>query len=94
MLRSAQHDMTRRLCVTYLRYTTLGRTAAVQALLEAGADVNTRNTIRNTPLMLVANWGHTEIVQVLLANGADVHAKNTIGMTACIFPPEGDTRKS
>ena len=45
---------------------------SVQALLEAGADVNARDTTEGfTPLMMAAGLGQPEVVEVLLAHNAD-----------------------
>lgn len=54
----------------------------VTMLIEAGADVNGRNTIKitnnreGTPILAAANCGNIEIVQLLLEAGADINAKN------------------
>ena len=58
-----------------------GNTTAVKALLEAGADVNTKDKKGWTGLLLAAVKGHTATVQALLDAGADVNAK-AIGVTA------------
>ena len=53
-----------------------GDTAAVQALLDKGVDVNETNTTDgSTALMMAALAGHTETAQVLLDAGADVNAE-------------------
>jgi ankyrin repeat protein len=45
---------------------------SVQALLDAGADVNARDTTEGfTPLMMAAGLGQPEVVDVLLAHNAD-----------------------
>jgi len=52
-----------------------GDLAGVQAQLDAGADVNTKDADGWTPLHYSANYGYKEIVQLLIGNGADVNAK-------------------
>jgi uncharacterized protein len=71
-----------------------GDVAAVQALLEAGTDVNARTSEtcrgndvrpecgRATALIMAALTGHLEVVQALLDKGADVNAKMYGGATA------------
>jgi ankyrin repeat protein len=54
-----------------------GNPQAVQVLLEAGAEVNARETIRGTTaLMWAIEQKHPEAVKVLLAGGADPNAKS------------------
>lgn len=50
-----------------------GRTNAVKAWLEAGADVHAQNDLA---LRLAAFWGRTDAVRALLEGCADVHAMN------------------
>jgi hypothetical protein len=59
-----------------------GHLEAVQALVQAGADVNARNNDGATPLLVAAFFCRTEIVQHLLAHGADKQAKDNAGKTA------------
>ncbi len=58
-----------------------GHTEVTQALVTAGANVNTRSA-RLTPLYLAARAGQTLVVDLLLANGADVNARDDISGTA------------
>ncbi len=51
-----------------------GDLAGVQAQLDAGADVNTKDGDGWAPLHYSANYGYKEIVQLLIGNGADVNA--------------------
>jgi uncharacterized protein len=60
----------------------IGDTAAVHALLDKGADLNTRDVFGLTALMRGALNGHTEVVRYLLAKGANVNATNFVGTTA------------
>jgi ankyrin repeat protein len=57
---------------------TYGSGALVEALLKAGADVNTLTTERGeTVLMTASRAGNTEAVKVLLEHGADANAKES-----------------
>jgi ankyrin repeat protein len=59
----------------------LGRTAAVKALLAAGADPNAGDDLSDTPLHLAAENGRLEAVKLLLAAGARRDLKNKAGQT-------------
>ena len=50
---------------------------AVQALLEAGSDVNAQNRLGRTALMYAANYGLIQIIQSLVKAGADVNMRPT-----------------
>lgn len=56
-----------------------GDLETVRALLEDGADVETRDEQGNTPLHLASRAEHHMIVQFLLDSGADVEAQNGSG---------------
>jgi excisionase family DNA binding protein len=62
-----------------------GDVPGINALIAAGADVNTRTEDGWTPLMLATIKGHTEVVLALLKQGADVNARNKKGWTALMF---------
>ena len=62
-----------------------GNTEAVKQQLEAGADVNAKNNLGDTPLMWAVRYGHTETVTFLLEKGADVNANNNYGWTALMW---------
>ncbi|KAM9304465.1 protein phosphatase 1 regulatory subunit 16A [Morus bassanus] len=51
----------------------------VTALLEAGADVNARDSELWTPLHAAATCGHLRLVQLLIQSGADLLAVNSDG---------------
>lgn len=51
-------------------------------LLASGADVNSQNSVGNTPLHLAAESGYKSIAQRLLARSADTTAVNDAGETA------------
>jgi len=44
----------------------------VEVLVSAGADVNLRNKVQETPLMITAHYGHHELAAALLKAGAKV----------------------
>ena len=56
-----------------------GDPAIVAAVLDAGADVNERDSSGNTPLHVVAFFGHDAAGRVLVERGVDVLAKNAVG---------------
>lgn len=56
--------------------------SVVQALVNAGADVNAADGVKRcTPLHMAARRGHTAIAEALLACGADINARDTNGDT-------------
>ena len=58
-----------------------GNVEAVKQHLDAGTDVNAKETGGWTPLHFAAGYGRNEIVELLIAAGADVNAKNNRGGT-------------
>jgi ankyrin repeat protein len=48
----------------------------VNFLLSKGANINTKNSLGNTPLLCAVFQGHAEVVRVLLSHGASVDAAN------------------
>lgn len=63
----------------------------VEALVACGADVNARNPLKATPLMLVAGERSAEpgAIRALLAAGADVNAVNYLEQTALMMARDG-----
>lgn len=59
-----------------------GNAAVVEALIEAGVDVNATNFSFETPLHYAAEQGNFEIVNLLLENGAKVNLQAAQGKTA------------
>ncbi|MBE0621761.1 MAG: ankyrin repeat domain-containing protein, partial [Burkholderiales bacterium] len=57
----------------------------VQALIDAGANVEAPIGYGVRPLMLAAGYGETAVVETLLHAGADVLARNEGGLTALMM---------
>lgn len=53
----------------------------VEALLDAGANIQLRNINGWTPLHDAANDGNIPLIKVLLAHGADINARESTGIT-------------
>ena len=62
-----------------------GYAEVVQALIDAGADLEAAIGYGVRPLMLAAGYGEAEVVATLLNAGADVLAKNEGGFTALMM---------
>jgi len=60
----------------------------VQALIDAGGNVEAPIGYGIRPLMLAAGYGETAVVETLLAAGADVLARNDGGLTALMMVKE------
>ena len=50
-------------------------------LIDAGAEVNRRNSVGQTALMIAALFDQWEIIDLLLANGADAGLTDAAGNT-------------
>lgn len=59
-------------------------------LIRAGADLEQKDHMGNTPLLKSSFFGHSKIVKALLAEGADIGHKNDLGETAVIFAARGN----
>ncbi|AFM27467.1 ankyrin repeat domain-containing protein [Desulfomonile tiedjei] len=70
--------------IALLKAASKGKLDAVELLLKAGVDVNTRSKYGNTPLMRAAFKGHLKITALLLKMGADINAENAHGNTALL----------
>ncbi|KAI9457889.1 ankyrin repeat-containing domain protein [Russula earlei] len=58
-----------------------GNLESVRSLLDAGTDVNERNTSLQTPLIRATWEGNLEIAKLLIDYGADVNSHDEIGVT-------------
>jgi len=68
----------------------LGHRAALQTLLNAGANVNKADDLGSTPACIAAGSGHTDALQVLLSARADVTAAGNDGSAPiCIAARRG-----
>ena len=56
-----------------------GDRAMMQALIDAGAEIELFDSRGHMALHLAARWGNCEAVRCLLANGADIHAMDSRG---------------
>lgn len=50
-----------------------GNLDVLQALVQAGADIDKRNAMKETPIMLAALAGHTRLVEFLLSKEAQIN---------------------
>ncbi len=58
----------------------------LERLLSEGADVNAKDSIGSTGLMLASEYGHTETVKLLIESGAELNYKNReYGWTALML---------
>ncbi len=67
-----------------------GTTAAVKALIAAGANVNATTDSGFTALHWAARNGHANVVKVLMAAGADVNSKDQMGRTPLDYANEAE----
>lgn len=57
---------------------------AARVLIEAGADVNAKDKIDDSPYLYAGARGHLDILKMTLAHGADLKSTNRYGGTALI----------
>src|SRR3982074_2076704 len=55
--------------------------AAVTALLDQGAAINSRNRLGDSPLLIAAKGGNTPLALLLVERGADVNQRNLAGVS-------------
>ena len=68
--------------------------AVIRVLLEAGADIRSRDVDGNTPLHWAARnlWYRTTLLQALLDAGADINARNSDGETPLAVAIKNDNQ--
>ncbi|UCD81642.1 MAG: ankyrin repeat domain-containing protein [Desulfobacterales bacterium] len=59
----------------------LNDVSEIEALLDAGADVNTTDELGETPLHIAAVRGYSQAASLLIAEGADINAGDVRGLT-------------
>lgn len=59
--------------------------ASVKLLLAEGAEVDARDEIGKTPLLIAAEKGYFPIVLLLIQKGADINAQHNLHWTALMF---------
>ncbi len=66
---------------------------AVKSLIQSGADVNARDSMNQTALMISVREDNPEIVKLLIEAGADVNARDDSGWTALSINDCNDDRE-
>lgn len=66
----------------------MGNSNDIEAFLQKGADINSRNKDGQTPLMIAAKRGAVYPLQEFIKNGADINLKDKNGKTALHYAAE------
>jgi ankyrin repeat protein len=61
-----------------------GNVDVARALLDCGANLESRDKLGDTPLGRAVNCGKVEVVSFLIASGADVHSMGSKGLTPMV----------
>ena len=64
--------------------------AQVLTLISRGADIDARNELGKTALILAALWGNTSVAKELIARAADVHLVDIYGLSALTWAAQND----
>jgi ankyrin repeat protein/energy-coupling factor transporter ATP-binding protein EcfA2 len=72
-------------CGSIREAATYGYVNVLKFLLTHGADINSEDSNKNTPLILAAANGHKDAVELLLNRGANVNDKNNEGKSPLYF---------
>ncbi len=65
-----------------------GQYAAVETLIDHGADVNGRDKLRRTPLIHAVNESMTSVMRLLISRGAELDCGSVFGKTALSYACE------
>lgn len=65
----------------------------VKSLIYNGANINARDGLGSTPLILASNLNNLDMVNFLISNNANVDASNNINFTALHFAAKNDNLK-
>jgi truncated hemoglobin YjbI len=66
-----------------------GNVEVAEALLDCGADIESRDSLGDTPLRRSVNCGKTAVAALLLARGADIHSTGSKGLTPLLAARSG-----
>jgi truncated hemoglobin YjbI len=69
-----------------------GNVEVSEALLECGANIEARDSLRETPLRRAVNCGQAAVAALLLAKGADPHSVGSKGLTPLSAARAGEMR--
>ena len=67
-----------------------GEVEKLHDALTKGADLETTDGERKTPLLIAAEKGHWEVIQILIEMGADLEAKDVDGSTAFMLAEKNE----
>lgn len=67
-----------------------GQTDFVKSLLDSGANIESKNKLGATALIMASIKGHTDVVKLLLDRGAAVNVKTTTGITPLMAAATAD----
>lgn len=62
-----------------------GKADAVETLRNSGANIDVKNALGETPLMMAIEKGHIDVVKMLLQSQVDINAVDQKGQTALMF---------
>ncbi len=69
---------------SFLQQTSAGNSEAVKLFIRGGIDLESKNQMGKTALIIASTHGHTGIVKMLLTKGAEINAKDIFDVTPLI----------
>lgn len=81
LFKGSRRKLLERLDIFDIHFFQLGHDKIVQLLFRYGANVNTENNVKSTPLHEAVSAGHTNVVKLLLNEGASFKAENIESQT-------------